>query len=132
MAKLNKMEIGAIANSICEEVNKQIKEYNNSLVDKTSYEKWLKTFSKSSEYSGLVTALSVVDSITKRYSISIYFGDKPETSARRIYEATNKSKKKELLPTSIVERDIIIGQAKDQDVDKLIKDLTKKYITSNK
>lgn len=135
MAKLNKMEISAIADKIYSDIKKQKDDYNKVLKSEDSYKEWLKSFKKTSQYKLAVQTIDIAKEFNKVFekipkkrgysniSISTYT---IEDICESVWEDSLELKQISI-DKSDIERDIIIAQAKNEDLDKLIKDLTEKY-----
>ena len=132
MAKLSKMEISAIANKIAEDVITSNKQSNDTLC-KEKYEVWFNKFKKTQFYKDLVQFEELSRKLSKLtceldWSYRTGSFTLTESMIKSIFKKENKL---ELKPTNIdtssIERDIIIAQAKNEDLDALIASLTEKY-----
>ena len=135
MAKLNKMEISAIADKIYSDIKKQKDDYNKVLKSEDSYKEWLKSFKKTSQYKLAVQTTDIAKQFNEVFgkipkkrgysniSMSTYT---IEDICESVWEDDLELKQLSI-DKSDIERDIIIAQAKNEDLDKLIKELTEKY-----
>lgn len=136
MAKLNKMEISAIADKIIKDVNGSIKSYNEEINSDENYNKWLKKFIKTSEYALIIQTIDIVKEYNtlvkearkrKRWggSITIHI-DEEDDILKALFSNTIKEKESNITREDLI-NELILSQAKNEDLDKLIKDLTEKY-----
>lgn len=134
MAKLNKMEISAIASKIVDDVNSYNQGVKTTLYKK-EYEKWLANFKRTEEYKNLVKFEELskkVAEYTKDFGWSYRVSSLKITNEllKDIFEKDHKDVLKfSPLNGDLVERDIIIAQAKNEDLESLINELTIKYKT---
>lgn len=132
MAKLNKMEISAIASKIVDDVNSYNQGVRNTLYKK-EYQKWLTDFRRTEEYKNLVKFEELskkVAEYTKDFGWSYRVSSLKvsDESLKDIFEKEHKDVLKfSPLNGELVERDIIIAQAKNEDLESLINELTSKY-----
>lgn len=131
MAKLNKMEISAIADKIYSDIKKKIKDSNNKV--ESGFDEWFAKFKTTSDFMKIETIISYCKDISKKYKncdipyhISNLATYTEEAVAKGVFKKTIKLKECNIKVEEI-RNDIIIAQAKNEDLDKLIKDLTEKY-----
>lgn len=136
MAKLSKMEISAIANKIAEDVEQGIREYNKNLLSEENFSKWFEAFKKTSKYKTYLKLIEASDRFNTEFKglkEKRYYGGEfnventVNVDFKRIFEFLTTTK---LVPSNLyssIERDIIIAQAKNEDLDVLIASLTEKY-----
>lgn len=134
MAKLNKMEISAIASKIVGDIVKARKEQNSLKQSEESFDSWKQKFITSKAYKSLLNlneAKRIFNLEFKGKKRKYGYAIKSEiidvdNILKQVFEQDLK-----LLSVDIniseIERDIIIAQAKNEDLDKLIAELTKKY-----
>lgn len=131
MAKLSKMEISAIAEKIAEDARKVNNEKNRQFRE-TEYPKWLAKFQKTKAYKSLASYISVqneVKELLSDQSTGLYINLlNMDTVQINLFNKANKEYLKNAMHSATeIERDIIIAQAKNADIDVLIAELTEKY-----
>lgn len=138
MAKLSKMEISAIASKIVDDIANEVAEHNAKLTSQESFEKWMKTFKTTSKYKSLLALNKIKESFNKEFDGVKYKGSyngtfnvkssiiEIDVFCKQIFAYEFKIKEIRLSQNEI-ERDIIIAQAKNEDLDALIASLTEKY-----
>lgn len=141
MAKLTKMEISAIASRIVEDIEKKVKEENKKLVSKEAYDKWFSEFKKTNRYKVYMKYLDALNNFNTAfegvkvkntyggfYTVSVNAYSDTASFLEGIFkqEVTIGKMPSASTQTSI-ERDIIIAQAKNEDIEALITELTNKY-----
>ena len=136
MAKLSKMEISAIANKIAEDVTKEIREYNKNVLSEENFKVWFEAFKKTSKYRTYLKLIEVSDRFNaefKELKQKRYYGGEFEVkntvdvNFKQVFEFLTPTKSVSSDLDSSIERDIIIAQAKNEDLDALITSLTEKY-----
>lgn len=138
MAKLNKQEISAIAEDIYEKINAPINEYNALVSSNDAFKMWEITFDKSSKGKELINLYDTVDLLNekaKKYKYSKYGSTRTlnigitenlEYVKRELFKETIKYKPNKG-DISLIERELIIAQAKNTDVDAMIASILEKY-----
>lgn len=129
MAKLNKMEISAIAEQIVADVTTKVSEYNTN-IRKKEFEKWLEGFKETDDYKTLKKYEKIEKDVeriyneTRGYSYNIL---RTSEVLNQMFGKAVSVKTKSYPSKQTIEREIIISQAKSEDLDELIKKLTEKY-----
>jgi hypothetical protein len=126
MKKLTKTEINILAKSISKEASNNVRDYNNKLTSILNKESWKREFLKTKEAKDLEKAVEVAKHFRLKYGAYIDGGN-IDSVLDKVFLSTIKPK---TYPDfSTIESDIVIGQVMDKDIEKLIKELTKKYST---
>ena len=131
MAKLSKMEISAIAEKISEDSRDKNREINK-IFKNTEYPKQLNKFQRTKAYKSLQTYISAQDEVKELlsgHSSGLYINIlNLENVLLNLFNREYKEQLKVIVPsTTEIERDIIIAQARNVDIDALIIELTEKY-----
>lgn len=132
MAKLSKMEISAIANKIVDDITTANQKYNDELKEK-EFKVWIVKYQKTKDYKVLKQYFDLQEDlyrITKNlsYSYSLNKISKLDKLLNEIFVKDNKLQLKYVMTSKEnIERDIIIAQARNVDIDALITELTEKY-----
>lgn len=132
MAKLSKMEISAIAASIYDGIFKSREEYNKKVED-DAFKIWFNSYSTTEDYKVLQKFSKLTKElarITGKLGYSYRFdGFNTDNILKDIFRISSKVEYKSNYNVSLnnIERDIIIAQAKNEDLDALIASLTEKY-----
>ena len=132
MGKLSKMEISAIANKIADDVLKATQKYNDELRDK-EFKLWLTKYQKTKDYKVVKAFYEMQEDLQRitrnlswNYRLSEYKNF--DKILREIFTQSNKLDLKYNNASVVkLEQDIIIAQAKNEDIDVLITELTEKY-----
>lgn len=135
MAKLNKMEMSAIADKIYNDIKEKVDNYNREIKSESNYKEWLKEYKKTPDYKLIFKTENTVKEFNEVFkkienkrgyrNLSANVSD-TEDILCRVFETTLNLKELKISRESI-ERDIIIAQAKNEDLEALIADLTVKY-----
>lgn len=136
MAKLNKGEIRAIAERIYNSNKEEVKNYNEALKKGLSFEDWKKTFILSKEYKKIEECYSKVKEINffmNKYCKSTYrenrFFDSYENLENLFTIIYTQQLKHKSVDFNVgdIERDLIIEQAINPDIESMIKKIENKY-----
>lgn len=130
MAKLNKMEITAIA----EDIISKIKVNKNPV----SFKEWKKEYYETSEakyIEGLIKQFGILNKQLGEYQYESNWGSVSIMSATyngsleavALHNYNKKYPKKELPSTNDIIRELIISQARNEDVDAIIEKMIAKY-----
>ena len=136
MAKLNKGEIRAIAERIYNSNREEVNNYNDALKKGLAFEDWKETFVLSKEYKKIEECYSKVkeiNSFMKKYCKNSYrenrFFDSYEDLEHVLATIYSQQFKYKSVDFNVedIERDLIIEQAINSDIESMIKKIENKY-----
>ena len=138
MAKLNKQELSAIAADIYEKINTPINEYNELVSNDDAFKAWEVKFIKTPEGKELTSLYGDVELLKegfKKYQYVRYGSTNPvilstcgtlQEAKKYLFKKSIKTKPN-LGDVDLIERELIIAQAKSTSVDEMIESITRKY-----
>ena len=138
MAKLNKQELSAIAADIYEKINNPINEYNTLVSNDDAFKAWEVKFDKTSEGRELIDLYNTIELLKKSFKkyqynrygsnnvVSLSTSGNLEEVKKYLFKKSIKTKPN-VGDVDLIERELIIAQAKNTDVDAMIASILEKY-----